>query len=325
MKLTIVIPVYNVEKYIERCIKSALDQGLSEDIYEILIIDDESPDNSMKIVHKIAENSPALRVISQKNKGLGGARNTGIKNAFGDYILFLDSDDYLNPNVLNNLLKIGLENQLDILDFGARGVNEKGETVYTVEHLLRSKVSDGPNYFKDGFHQSACVRLYKRDFLLENKLIFREKVYVEDVEFNFKAVFLAKRIIATNMIISNFVQTTGSITRSSNSEKNKKLILDILDAIKRIDRFSKEVITKKSVAYGKAREKVNEQTITLLKILFLKSKDLSLFNQVVGELKCMNLYPSKFRSKNRKRQLFKVFSNNGWFYSQCYKLKRAVT
>ena len=99
-KISIIIPVYNVEKYIVQCINSTLHQDLSENEYEILIIDDESPDQSVDLIKKQFYNIPSIKIISQKNKGLGGARNTGIKNASGEYLLFLDSDDFLLPNVL---------------------------------------------------------------------------------------------------------------------------------------------------------------------------------------------------------------------------------
>ena len=105
-KISIIIPVYNVEKYIVQCINSALHQDLSENEYEILIIDDESPDHSVDLIRKKFDNIPSIKIISQKNKGLGGARNTGIKNASGEYLLFLDSDDFLLPNVLKELYEL---------------------------------------------------------------------------------------------------------------------------------------------------------------------------------------------------------------------------
>ncbi|WP_335964307.1 glycosyltransferase [Galbibacter sp. PAP.153] len=321
MHLSIVIPVYNVEKYIERCILSTLKQNLDKNDYEIVVVDDETPDNSMEIVNKLAKKHTNIKTVSQKNKGLGGARNTGVNHAEGTYVLFLDSDDYLNENVLKEIITTALDNNLDILDFGAQGIQEDGKVIYTVKQLLTGKAYSGAEYFSHGYHQSACVRLYKKAFLQKNKLQFREKVYVEDVEFNFKAVFLAEKIMGVNTIVSSFVQTTGSITRSHNELKNKKLVTDILDAIKKIDCFSKDIITKNSVAYKKSREKVNEQTITLLKILFTKTKDYSFFKEIICQLKNIDLYPLQFRSTNKKRELFKVFSNNEWLFSQFYKAK----
>src|SRR5690606_29001874 len=231
MILSIIIPVYNVEKYIERCIRSCYDQQLAHNEYEIIVVDDESPDDSVVIVDGLMESYTNLRVISQKNKGLGGARNTGIQNAKGRYLLFLDSDDYLLPNVLDKLMKIAVPNQLDILDFSANGVREDGSVVYAINHQSCTNPTTGPEYFNKGHHNSACVRLYRTEFLIQHQLLFKEKVYIEDVEFNFKAVFKAKRIMSTPLVVSNFVQTSGSITRNSNVAKNHKLIQDILQSV----------------------------------------------------------------------------------------------
>ncbi|HLV62938.1 glycosyltransferase family 2 protein [Galbibacter sp.] len=321
MKLSIIIPVYNVEKYIERCILSCYDQQLEQSQYEIIVIDDESPDNSVKIVQRLMNAYSNLRIISQKNKGLGGARNTGIENAKGRYLLFLDSDDYLLPNVLHVLIEIAIVNAVDILDFAANGVYEDGSIVYSITHQHCPKPTTGPKYFNNGHHNSACVRLYRTEFLLQNNLLFKEKVYIEDVEFNFKAVYLANRIMSTPMVVSNFVQTSGSITRSSNAKKNQQLIQDILQSVLLIDSYSKDQITKESIAYSKSRAKVNELVISLLKNLFSKSKNQQLFSATFMALKAAELYPIRYKSDNRQRNLFKIFANQYWIFKQFYTLK----
>lgn len=104
MRLSIIIPIYNVEKYIERCINSIFEQNLASEDYEVLLIDDETPDQSGEIAKKITESRDNYHYIFQKNKGLGGARNTGILHAKGNYILFLDSDDWLDRNSISELL-----------------------------------------------------------------------------------------------------------------------------------------------------------------------------------------------------------------------------
>ncbi|EKF56395.1 glycosyl transferase family protein [Galbibacter marinus] len=321
MKLSIIIPVYNVEKYIERCIRSCYDQKLAQSEYEILVIDDESPDNSVKIIQGLIDSYSNLKIISQKNKGLGGARNTGIQNAKGRYVLFLDSDDYLLPNVLDKLMEIAIVNTLDIIDFAANGVREDGRVVYSISHQNCPQPITGPEYFIKGHHNSACVRLYRTEFLLQNNLLFKEKVYIEDVEFNFKGVFLAQRIMSTPIVVSNFVQTSDSITRSSNTKKNQKLIQDILKSTLLIDSYSKHSITPNSIAYQKSRAKVNELVISLLKNLFSKSKSQQLFYATIKALRTAELYPVRYISDNPQRNLFKNFANQYWIFKQFYTLK----
>lgn len=321
MDLSIIIPVYNVEKYIEKCIKSCYQQQLDHSRYELLVIDDESPDGSVQIIKKIQKSYSNLRIISQPNKGLGGARNTGIQQAKGTYVLFLDSDDYLLPLVLPKLLQTAITNNLDILDFAAEGVRSDGSVVYTILHRTFNTPVSGPDYFKHGHHNSACVRLYRRDFLIQHQLLFKERVYIEDVEFNFKAVFLAERIMSTPLVVSNFVQTDDSITRSSNASKNQKLIKDILQSVLLIDNYSKNNITTKSVAYTKSRSKVNELVISLLKNLFSKGESKVLFSDTFEALRSAELYPISYKSDNFQRNLFKIFANQYWIFKQAYKLK----
>ena len=117
MLLSVIIPVYNVEKYIEKCILSVVNNNLQINEYEIIVIDDESPDNSVSIVRSMLKIHPQIKLISQKNKGLGGARNTGVLNASGEYVLFLDADDYLKENALKNVITFASENKLDILGY----------------------------------------------------------------------------------------------------------------------------------------------------------------------------------------------------------------
>lgn len=100
MKLSIIVPMYNVEQYIEKCLKSLLNQDLSRDDYEILIINDGSKDRSKHIVNEYMKNNKNIRMINQKNGGQSKARNTGIDNAKGEYLFFVDSDDYIEDYTL---------------------------------------------------------------------------------------------------------------------------------------------------------------------------------------------------------------------------------
>ncbi|NGP43334.1 glycosyltransferase, partial [Acinetobacter sp. GC2] len=119
--LSIIIPVYNSKDYILDCVNSI--KILDNTNYEIIIVNDGSSDNSLDIINLIASENPRVRIISQENKGLGGARNTGILNSNGKYVLFPDSDDRLNLNIFNKYLK---KDDFDILEFSVNFLNEDG-------------------------------------------------------------------------------------------------------------------------------------------------------------------------------------------------------
>ena len=118
IRLSFIVPVYNVEPYIEECIRSLYNQDIPQEVYEVICVDDCSPDGSRAIVERLQKEYPTLKLlIHTENKRQGGARNTGMKVAQGRYIWFVDSDDYIKPNCLKSLLEQAEKEDLDILDF----------------------------------------------------------------------------------------------------------------------------------------------------------------------------------------------------------------
>ena len=125
MKVSIVIPVYNVEKYICRCIDSVLAQSYKN--FEVVVVDDQSPDRSIELVESYQ--SEKIRIIRHvQNRGLPASRNTGVKHCHGDYLLFLDSDDFLKPHALEKCIAIAQDHQSDIVSFNSEHINDEGET-----------------------------------------------------------------------------------------------------------------------------------------------------------------------------------------------------
>ena len=128
-KLSIIVPVYNVAAYLRKCVDSLLNQSLSTSDYEIILVDDGSSDGSGSIADEYASRFNNVRVLHQENRGLSGARNAGILHAEGNYVQFVDSDDYLEPDVLPKLIQRMDDDDLDVLRFNYRNVNENGEEV----------------------------------------------------------------------------------------------------------------------------------------------------------------------------------------------------
>ena len=125
MKLSIIVPIYNVAPYLRKCVDSLLTQDISD--YEIILVDDGSPDECPQICDEYVEKYDSIRVVHQENEGLSAARNSGVKVAQGDYIMFVDSDDYLQPNVLGALMEQVERDNLDVLRFRYQNVRENGE------------------------------------------------------------------------------------------------------------------------------------------------------------------------------------------------------
>lgn len=306
--------MYNVEQYISKCIDSVYNQDLIEDDFELVLIDDASPDNSLAITKEITKGRNNVKIISQKNKGLGGARNTGILNASGEYLLFLDSDDGLLPNVLKKLIAIATTEDLDILEFAAQGINSKGEVLYQIANTSEVYQSGYAYYNKVRYMNSACNKLYKRTFLLENELFFLEKIYIEDFEFNTRALAAVKKISATDKLISQFLQSENSITRNTDQAKKQKMIADIILVIKKTNYLYKTLPLTNVMSFFYL-ERLNFLVATLFYQLI---KNKATYNEVV-ELKSLlqkdEVYYVNHKIFDSKKNLFrKVLLKNLWLY-----------
>jgi len=304
--VSIIIPMYNVAQFIEKCINSAFDQDMQDSDFEVIIVNDESPDNSLEIATKLTSERKNVTVVSQKNKGLGGARNTGVEQAKGDYIVFLDSDDFLLSNRLKAVVAKAKEKNLDVLEFGAQGVNEFGKVLYTKAASSNNKILNGIEYSqKVRYMDSACNKLYKRDFLKANNLIFLEKIFIEDYEFNTRVFACAESVMAIPTIVSHFFQNSNSITRSTNSEKIEKMKRDIIHVIRIINNERMKSLPEKIGFYN---QRLGYLTATLFYQLLKNKISYKSFIQLKFELKNENIlfldYPIYDRKKNFFRMIF---------------------
>ncbi|HLA56745.1 MAG TPA: glycosyltransferase [Flavobacterium sp.] len=328
MKLTVIIPVYNVEKYIEKCIFSVLDNNLGTTDYEIIVVDDESPDNSLEIVNKIAANHNNIKVISQKNKGLGGARNTGIENASGDFLLFLDSDDWILPDALKNIVAIAEDNNPDILEFSAQGIDEQGKMTYHATNDTAGKQYEGVYYYNHfRYLNSACNKLYKRKFLVDNQLLFHEKIFIEDFEFNTRAFFVAKSVLAIPFLAAQFLQSGDSITRNRDLSRKDKMYRDFINIIEITDaEFKKHPIIPGSEAHAFFMERLSFLVATLF-YQFLKYKlpfgAIAVYKKELSE---KGIYHVNFPIHDKKKDLFrKIMLKNLWLFRFTQLLLRLVS
>ena len=201
LRLSIIIPFYNVERFISECLDSVFDQDIPLSEYEVICVNDGSPDHSRDIVLQYMERFPNLRLIEhEKNRKLGTARNTGRTIAKGKYIWNVDSDDQIVPNCLSGMLKICEDNDLDVLEFGTIQFSATGRK--ELPHIPQTKdVEPGLDYLDrlSAYQVSRMCpvwnKMIRRDFLEENGIFSPEINMGEDVPYSFRILTLAKRLI----------------------------------------------------------------------------------------------------------------------------------
>jgi glycosyltransferase involved in cell wall biosynthesis len=308
--ISIIIPMYNVEKYIKKSILSVLNCNWNNIQFEIVIIDDESPDNSLKFANELKLKNPSIKIIHQKNKGLGGARNTGINNSKGNYLFFLDSDDYLLKDMLPKLLAIASKEDLDVLEFSAIRVDENYQYFDTIFQIESKGVLTGLDYIAEyPFANSACNKLYRRQFLIDKEILFLENVYIEDAPFNVEVFSKAKYVKAVNIPAVAYLQNKNSITRARRTGiRLNKLIKDSIQVTVIINSIASLVLNSK--ANFKIRQKVTIFVSGILLMIIRSDLDRNSKINFLNELKKNYLYPEKVRTCIFNRDLFMVIVSN---------------
>lgn len=224
MKISIVVPIYNVEQYLERCIVSLINQTYKN--IEILLINDGSKDNSIEICNKYEKADNRIKVFTKKNGGLSDARNYGLKYATGEYVLFIDSDDYIELDSCEKFINIVKKNgNIDIISSNAI-VNTNNQISYMKHSNYASdeKVS-GLNYFSHEvenkcMHISSCINMYRIGFLNANNLYFKKGILHEDEEFVPRAFLEAHSVMHLNYNFYNYMIRKDSITTHDDFSKN---------------------------------------------------------------------------------------------------------
>ena len=207
LQLSIIVPVYNVEKYIRPCFESIFNQGLNDTDYEIIIVNDGTKDKSMEMIDDIISQYHNITVINQENQGVSIARNNGIAAAKGEYILMLDSDDLLIENSLKPLLEKALEYQVDLITANfLKMTDEQIKNLQDIPHREFSiQEKTGEQLFLEDLNPHECYvwhTLYRRDFIFNNELKFIRGVLWQDVPFTHEAYIKAKRCITTPWLLN---------------------------------------------------------------------------------------------------------------------------
>jgi glycosyltransferase involved in cell wall biosynthesis len=236
--LSIIVPVYNVENYIRACLESIYHQNLTENIFEVIIVNDGTQDHSMEVIQDIIQSHSNISVINQENLSLSVARNNGIAKAKGEYILMPDSDDLLIENSLKPLLDKALETKADLvvadfLEMGDEEIARSTNLRNSGEAAFIEKT--GKQLFLEDLNPRQCYvwrTLYRRAFIAESHLTFVPGIRYQDVPFTHEAYLKANKCLRTHWLLNIYRRGHESATSSFNQKKANDLCVAIANSWK---------------------------------------------------------------------------------------------
>ena len=325
-KLSIIIPAYNTEQYLKRCIESCELQDISFKDYEILIIDDGSTDSTLSIANHLSTKYKNIKVFSQKNQGQSTARNLGLEKARGKYIWFIDADDYIKENCLGQPLQTLEEKHLEILSFRMEVFRNNGSHfVAKLEDFEVNKVYEGEYLILNNIIAgSVCNRIFLKSFLDKYRLRFYPRIIHQDSEFTLRCFSLVKRMLFSDKVFYFYEFNENSSTRDKSYEKQKKSHLSIAQISANITDFTNGnyIISEKLKSF--LLKKANSMLIgqMLLYILQKNSYKKQLVNDYLEFSKSLNIYPIKGRAVSLYSSLLIPIFNLEAIYIYLTKIRK---
>lgn len=249
-KISVVVPVYNTAQYLNKCLDSIINQTYQD--IEVIIVNDGSTDNSQKIIDEYKEKYPEkVKSLNKENGGLSSARNCGIELATGEYIAFIDSDDYIDIELFDKL-KNEIDKNIDLVKFKIIRVNDKYKEIEKVKGPVFEEKSGEEAFnllvFNDILLEPACIYLYKKDLFIKNKFEFALNKYNEDFGLVPIIIINSRLVSSVDVYGYYYVQVDRSITRNEDYQRTYKSAMDLLfhydNMIKAINKIN---ISKKTI------------------------------------------------------------------------------
>ena len=292
VKFSIVIPVYNVEKYIKKCLDSVFSQTYKD--FEVIVVNDGTKDNSMDIVKNYD-----VKVINQENMGLSAARNTGVENASGDYLIFLDSDDYWEKDLLKKI-NDSLNNNPDVVRFQIQDVFEDNIIPFKEEKFDGLNGVEAFNRIvRYHYVENAWCYVIKKDYYLKNKFSFKVGKIHEDFGLIPLIIFKANVVNSIDYIGYNYVKRENSIMSTKNYEKKKKQVEDFYEHYKYIIEETKNLDNNEVIRSYAANSLV-------IKICELEDKDYKKYKKKLKEDKVYDYILSNNIKRKVKKTMVKI-------------------
>lgn len=296
---SVIVPVYNVEKFLPRCLDSIQNQKYVN--YEVIMVDDGSQDGSGAICEQYAGRYPNWKSIHQVNSGLAAARNTGLDNATGKYIVFLDSDDYIEKELLMKAYVVLEEDGFDICSFSSRRIDEDGHFLYEqrfhdMVEVWEDVQAEQERFLMDYFLQykggwEVCFHVFRRDIIENRKIRFDSTLkFAEDLPFTFEYMLYVDRYAKLPDILYNYTKRSGSLTRSFQMKRQVQGVLcrdyaDMYKAVKKYD-AKKYDDRKAAVIYAAmhryfTREYLSYMSMDELRDILWQSEESELIRQLI--------------------------------------------
>ena len=312
MKLSIIIPAYNCENYIEQCILSLQNQDLDSETYEIIVINDGSSDNTLKLLTQLSKQYNNIVLKSQINSGVGSSRNNGLAIAKGTYIYFLDADDYVSSNILSKILSEAEKNDLEIIGFKSQSIEDghvKTEVLISnSEQIELGTICDGVTYIGEyGYMPEIWWYFTKREFLIETGLNFYPRKFIQDSFYTPMLFLAASRIAFLPLNVHSYRLSNNSITRRQTAAHVRKHTADMIFAIIKLKSVV-DAIPKKStnlLCIKQMERKINYYVFLIFTRITKSDLTKPEVNSQILHFKNLNLYPIK--SLNKKGISFVVY------------------
>jgi glycosyltransferase involved in cell wall biosynthesis len=312
LELTIAIPVYNCSQYLKSGFEKLLYLYSTDISFEIIYVNDGSTDDSLAVLKELESKHLFVKLISQENQGLSGARNTAIDIAQGRYIQFLDADDYLDIEQLILLLEVAKKKSLDAISYRLDYTNEHDEKIgeRPKQTVTFNKIISGQQALIEGFNPSSiCVFLFKIEFLNTNNLRITPKITHNDVEFTSRMMLVANKIMFVDLVLYHYLQREGSITKPLTIDKFEKVLFDEITVSKNIKK-TLELHFSNDLKYA-IQKNYNSVVWNLLWRFIRNSKeiDYKFKSKCLEELKTEGLYPIRGKMKTNFQRISTYFFN----------------
>lgn len=304
--ISVIIPVFNTEKYIVSCLKSLVNQTYVN--FEVIIVDDGSTDKSYEVIQEFL-NSTSLeyKILKKPNGGVSSARNLGITNSNGKYLLFLDSDDFVENVLFEKIEAVATENNVDMIFYGFDMVNEQNRVMWSYEDNFRyiQEISSGKKIMKDILDEKILIWtssvIYKREFVIENNIKYLETAHNgEDQAFTYKALYRCSKIFNIKQVLAHYVQRPGSISHSNSLKR-----ISVIDAFEDLCNYMQIYNKGDSLIKEIKCKKIPSELIYALSQIVCKENK----QQIINVLKMQNIRSSLrlFKLNNLNKKDFKLF------------------
>ena len=325
LDLSIIVPVYNVERYIRPCFESIFRQGLNDSNYELIIVNDGSTDRSMEMIADIISQHDNIKVINQENQGLSVARNNGIVFAKGEYILMPDSDDLLIENSLAPLLKIALETKVDMVVADFIKMNDKEIANYHGINQYNIEVNEktGKEFTLEDLNPYQCYvwrSLFRRKFIIDNDISFIPGIYFEDVPFTHECCIKANRCIRTSRLLNIYrIGRPGAATNSFSLPKARSYCIAIANTwkLRQIDGLSPNVLYKLEEDVFVSFQLMIYRTLHCMKTISERNHVIDTLNSIVPALKFAHNTKQRFTTF-MIRKMPHLYINLYYLYAQLF-------